>query len=83
MKFEWTNDTYNKKINEEEYRVFFAKKIDVTEEIETKAKEIEGNMGKIYENMKDFYGLSGQEEDNAEEKANNQFFSHLYPSFKL
>jgi hypothetical protein len=40
-------------------------------------------MGKIYETMKNSYGLSMQEEDNTEEKANNNFFRSLYPSFKL
>lgn len=40
-------------------------------------------MVQIYEGMKDFYGLSAQEVDNAEEKANNKFFNHIYPNFKL
>jgi hypothetical protein len=33
--------------------------------------------------MKNAYGLSIQEEDNTEEKANNNFFRGLYPNFKL
>ena len=33
--------------------------------------------------MKDFYGLSAQEVDNVEERANNKFFNHIYPNFKL
>ncbi len=40
-------------------------------------------MGQIYQGMEDFYGLSAQEVDNAEERANNKFFTHIYPNFKL
>lgn len=39
-------------------------------------------MENIYETMKNYYGLSIQEEDNQEEKANNKFFCDLYPNFK-
>ena len=38
-------------------------------------------MLEIYDQFKNYYGLTKKEEDDKEEKANNKFFNQLYPAF--
>jgi hypothetical protein len=42
---------------------------------------IEKEMRQEYDDMKNAYGLSAQEQDDSEEIANNAFFRKMHPNF--
>jgi hypothetical protein len=81
VRFVWTNDTYKKKMDHEEQRLFLDKAINVTEELEDKSKLITSLMEHKYNEMKNKYGISNEDSDNEEEVKNNLFWKKIHPEF--
>lgn len=80
VKYVWTNEIYQQRVEQEENRLFREENgKDLTEAARRRSSLIQQEMVSKYETMKNEYGLSRVEENDHEEQANNRMFATLHP----